>query len=254
MTTHPLSFVFLALAAACSSAPEQSGQQPPGQQAPGQQTPKVEVAGARDEAAREKELADLQKELRHKQRDLGYAEVEQQNAAIDRRLQQLGTEAALLRTADELAEARNELRDYQEKVQPRELEEKRISLDRSVHRADHAKDELAELTAMYEADEFAKATKELVLKRGRRELEMAERSLAVARQELEHHENVAVPKRVRELQRKVVDAERERKKAELEAEKQQREAELAARKAADRIAELRTEIDELGRKLEKAAK
>ncbi|MCA8965818.1 MAG: hypothetical protein KDC48_13120, partial [Planctomycetes bacterium] len=95
---------------------------------------------------------------------------------------------------------------------------------------------------------------ELVLKRGRRELEIAERSLAVERQVLEHFEKVEVPKRLRELQRKTAEAEREHHKAEIEAAKQEHEAELAARKASDRIAELRTEIADLSRKLQEAAK
>ena len=38
---------------------------------------------------------------------------------------------------------------FRQKVRDRELEERSIQLDRATYRADHAKDEYNELTAMY---------------------------------------------------------------------------------------------------------
>jgi hypothetical protein len=200
------------------------------------------------------DLAKLRKELPAKQRELSYAEAEAETAAMGARIAAMGAEVAKRRAAAELDEARRELEAFVGEIKPRELEERRIRLDGSIHRADHAKDELGELTAMYEADEFAKATKELVLKRGRRELEMAERSLAVARAELAHFERVDLPKRQRELERKVADAEHEVAKQAAEDEKRRREEELGVRKAQDRMAELKAEIAELATKLAAAEK
>lgn len=209
------------------------------------------VAAVKGDKPADADPAALRKELADKQRELSYAMAEREMGEIDRQVQAMNSEAALPRTADELDDAMRELQVFRDEVRPRELDQRRISLERSVHRADHAKDELGELTAMYDADEFAKTTKELVLKRGRRELEMAELSLAIERSEIGHFEKHELPKRERELQRKIDDARQARRKAELEADKQKLEAALARRKADDRIVKLRDEIAELEAKLDK---
>lgn len=201
---------------------------------------KKDDAKAKAEAKKQK-----QKELRQKQRELEAAQVEQRVADLDRAVRQVGVQRALDKTADELAHARAELEGFLKDVKPRELEAKRIGLDASVYRAEHSKDELGELTAMYEADEFARKTKELVLKRGRRDLEMAERQLAVAQKESKHFETVELADRERELRSKLADAEVERKKAETDAEKAKLEAGLADKKAKERLADLAEDIAEL---------
>jgi hypothetical protein len=128
-----------------------------------------EQGGREGQAARKQK----QKELRQKERELEAARVEGQIQQIDRAMREAGVAASLRRTATELAKAKQDLELFLAEVKPRELEERRIGLDQSIYRADHSKDELGELVAMYQADEFAKTTKELVLKRGRRELESA---------------------------------------------------------------------------------
>lgn len=222
-------------------------------QAPGDDAAKA--ADKAKEEAKQKEDAkkQKQKDLRTKQRELDYARVEAQTAEIDRRVRAMGVEASLQRTALELDKARAELDVFLKELKPREIEEKKISLDQSTYRAEHSKDELGELTAMYEADEFARTTKELVLKRGRRDLEMAERYLAVARKEASHLEQYTLPQRERDLRQKLADAEVERRKAEMEAEKARIEMELGVRKAADRIADLESDIKEIQEALAKEA-
>jgi hypothetical protein len=211
--------------------------------------PKPDAQDPAKSPSKDKEKAEQQKakqkELRSKQRELDAATVEHQVAAIDRRARQRGVAAALAKTADELEQAKQALATFVADVKPRELEEKKIGLDQSTYQAEHAKDELGELEAMYQGDEFAKTTKELVVKRGRRSLEMAERSLAVARKENAHFERVALPERERELRQKVTDAELERKKAEDEAEKCKLELDQAQKKEAFRIGDLQEEIAEL---------
>lgn len=202
-------------------------------------------AEARPDEAKAEARKQKQKELRTKQRELEAAKAEQQVAGLDRTVRQLGVDAALAKSADELAAAKEALTVFLRDVKPREVAEKRIGLDQSIYRAEHSKDELGELTAMYEADEFARATKELVLKRGRRDLEMAERSLAIARQETAHFETVTMAERERELRHKVADAELERKKAEIDADKAKLEFAIAAQKAQDRLADLAEEIADL---------
>lgn len=207
-------------------------------------------SAAKTPAEKAAELKKKRKELRDKQRKLAHTRVEQQVAAIDRRVKAMTVEAELAKSARKLEAAQEALALFLGEQKPRELEEHRIKVDRSMHRADHSKDELEELTAMYEADEFAKATKELVLKRGRRSLEMAERDLAISKRELDEFENHTLPRRERELRDKVAEAELERKKAELEAEKAAIAQDLALLKEKEAISDLQEEIAELQKELE----
>lgn len=205
----------------------------------------AEKQDAKKDEAKAEAKKQKQKELRNKQRELAAATVEQQVAELDRGVRQLAVEATLVKTAAELARARAEVERFQKDVKPREIAAKQIGLDQSRYRAEHSKDEFGELTAMYEADEFARTTKELVLKRGRRDLEIAERQLAVATQEMAHFVDVSMPERERELRQKLADAELDRKKAEIDAEKAKLEVALAIKKAQDRLADLAEEIAEL---------
>ena len=248
-----LSLSLLFLFASCRSTPDGAGP------TPGPAEPVAKAADARQaeekakEEQKQKEAQRKQKtkDLRNKQRELDYAKIELQTGELDRRVRAMTVDAALKRTALELERARTELDVFLGEVKPRELEEKRIALDQSTYSAEHSKDELGELTAMYEADEFARATKELVLKRGRRQLEMADRYLAVAKKESAHFEQHTLPQRERDLRQKVADAEVERKKAEIEADKARIEMDLAARKGAERISDLEDDIKELQEALAK---
>jgi len=193
----------------------------------------------------------LQKELRGKQREQEAFAVEQQVAQLDRAVRQASIEASLAKTAADLAHARSELELFVKELRPRELEEKKMGLDQATYRAEHSKDEYGELEAMYQADEFARKTKELVLKRGRRDLEMAERYLAIQKREIAHFEGSQLPERERQLRQRIADAELERQKAETEASKSKLEFALADKKAKDRAADLAEEIAELQEKLAK---
>ena len=208
-----------------------------------------------DKEAKEKADArkQKQKDLRHKQRDLTVARAELAIAALERQVRQWGVERTVSKAADELAQHQRDKEVFLRDVKPREIEEHKIRLERSIHNAEHAKDEFDELQAMYAADEFAKTTKELVLKRGRREMEMAQRSLAVQQKEHAHFEQIELPKRERDLQHKIDDAAAEHRKAEAEAGKSKLEVELALQKEAHRLADLEQEIQELEQALAKDA-
>ncbi len=241
---------------ACNTTPSAAPAPEPaaaaGQNAAAGKTADSKVADAK--AAEElKAKADTrkqkQKDLRNKRRDLDYARIEQQTGELDRRTRAVTVEAALLRTAAELEQARRSLDLFLSEQRPREVEDKKISLDRSIYRAEEAKEELGELVAMYEADEFAKTTKELVLKRGRRQAELAERDLAVTKRESVEFEQYSLPQRERELRQKVADGEVERKKVEFDAEKARLEVQIAERKAKERLTDLEEEIADLEKEI-----
>lgn len=242
------SFLFLACTSAPTAATATTTAPAP---AVDKQDAKPQDEAKKDDGAKAKADARKakQKELRGKQRELAAAAVESQVAELDRTVRQWTIDAQLAKTGAELEHAQRSLKVFLDEQKPRELEEKRIGLDQSIYHAEHQKDELGELTAMYDADEFARTTKELVLKRGRRGLEMAERSLAIARRENTYFENVVLPQRERELRQKLTDAELERKKAETEAEKAKLEFALAIEKARFRQADLAEEIADLEKTL-----
>ncbi|MCR9246393.1 MAG: hypothetical protein NXI31_15275 [bacterium] len=227
-------------------ASEAAVDSPAGAQAP-------QAAGKESQAKKgdtAKERAKKARDLKQKERELARLAPKQQISALERQAKLAAAETTRERAGEDLKVARAALAHFVEQTRPRELEEHRIRIDRSTHRADHAKDELGELTAMYEADEFAKATKELVLKRGRRSQEMADRDLAVAKQKFDAFQKFDLPKRERELQRKVEDAERAVVKADLELKRVRMQHELAVLEEQDKRADLEAEIERMRVELE----
>ncbi len=194
------------------------------------------------------------KDLQQKQRDLDYAKIAVQTAGLDRQVRMMGAEASVQKSQRELDKEKRELELFLGKHRPRELEEHQISLDHQIHRAEEAKEELAELEAMYKEDEFARSTKELVIRRGRRNAEMADRSLAVARQEMELFEKTTLAERERALRDKVKDAELELEKSRLEMEKAKLEVDVQQRQADDKVKDLQRDIEELQQKIATEAK
>jgi len=263
-----VAFLSLALLAACNTpqvaisaaqpragGPVAAAQQPataePRQEPKAAEEPRAEPA--KDPKQLAEERAAKEKELRSKRRELERLFAEHRIAALDRDMRELSVAAARQRAAEDLEAARRELAHFEGAERPRELDEWQIRIDRSTYHAEQAKGELDELIAMYEADEFAKATKELVILRGRRQLEMAERELANTKKEFAEFREFALPNREREHRRKVADAEREVHKAEREAEKAGLERELQLQKEQDRVRDLEEEIAELAKKLAEAA-
>lgn len=240
----PLSLSCLILLACAGSPPAAPSPASAAGAVPASQAP---AAAAKEQQAEER--ATLEQDLRQKQRELDYARVEVRTGEIDQRVRLMGAEMAVVRARQDLELARRDLELFRTAQRPKELEERRIGLDRQAASAEEAKDELGQLEAMYQEEEFAKATKELVLKRSRTRLALAERDLAVGRRELELLEQHTLPDKERELQRKVEDAEQAAAKAALELDKARMETDLAARKLRDRMADLERDIAELQRKL-----
>lgn len=213
-------------------------------------------AKARQEADEKKaeEKKGLEKEVRNKLREIEYFTMEQQMAAIDRGVREQTMRLATERVARELAKAEKELELFEKEHKPREIDEHKISMDQQTHYAEEQKDEFGELEAMYKEDEFAKTTKELVLKRGRRQMEMAQRRLEIARREEAVWASHTLPERERDLRQKVEDAKFEAHKQQKEVEKAAIEFQMADRKAEERKADLRQELSDLEAKLAKLAK
>lgn len=123
-----------------------------------------------------------------------------------------------------------------------ELEEARLDLDRSRGRAEDAEAELAELESMYAAEEFASKTKELVLTRSHRDLELARRALALAERKRQQLESYELPEKEHELAKDLQAAETGVVEAEQSLEHRRLEHRVS-------VLEAETEVAELERKL-----
>lgn len=135
-------------------------------------------------------------------------------AETKREHQLVGAQAEIAGAQADLAAAERELQTFVDRTAPHELEQARLSHDEAAYRAEEARAELAELEAMYKADQFAAMTKELVLQRGRRQLEVADRRLALSKAELATKQEVEHVGKRKELEAKVAASQRALAKAE----------------------------------------
>ncbi len=149
-----------------------------------------------------------------KERSIAEARVALVIAETEREQQLVDAQAEIAKAQTELADAERELAAFVERTAPHELENARLSHDEAVYRSEEARAELAELEAMYKADQFAAMTKELVLQRGRRQVEVAERRLALSKAALAAKQEIEHVAKVKELEGKVADRRRALAKAE----------------------------------------
>ena len=199
----------------------------------GSDTADEALAEKKRELERAHRHADRQHALEQARIDLALAELE---VAASRRK----AERAVVEARREVDEAQRALAVFLERERPRELAGGRLGLDRAAHRLELEQDELAELTAMYAAEDFAEMTKELVLKRGRKGVEFAERGLELERQKLALLEEETLAKKERDL--RAVLAKAQHGLAEAEAGLEQ-----AGLQAEKKLAGARNAIDKLER-------
>ena len=180
-----------------------------------------------DEASAEKDTAF----------ELALAELELEKAQLESEQGLAKAELALKLATGKLVEAQATLAAFNERGKVIDHGERKLAVDRTSGRAEDAAAELAELEAMYAEEEFAEKTKELVITRGRRNLEHAQRGVAIGEGKFEKLQRDELPAEERELERAVVEAEGKLQAARLAL----RIAELKGRVA---VAEAETKLDE----------
>jgi hypothetical protein len=196
------------------------------------------------------ERAAKEKELRNKKRELDYARIAIETGKLDREMRTLAAERTLANAKHELEKAQN-VDVLTKTLSLREKDEKQLGIDSQTYRAEEAKDEQAELESMYKDDEFAKKTKELVLRRGKRQVELADRSLDLAKREQGQFVDHTLPDRERDLRHKLEEARLDVQKAELEQRKAALELDVQRRQAEDKVRDLEQDVKELEQKLAK---
>lgn len=129
----------------------------------------------------------------------------------------------------------------------KELETKKAELDfeRAKWGTEENKQELDELMAMYKKDEVATLTKELVIGRGKKRLEFANRNIEHAQKELSIKLDFEIPRKEKDLQRALDKAEAGLREALAEQSKQEKENELKLRRHEHSVDDLEKEIKKL---------
>ena len=216
-----LAFLSAGLFASCrSTAAAAQPVKSAGSAAAGEKTPKSEADRAAEITLAELELATAQVES---QKEVG------------------GAEQALQLAELRLKEARSALEEFTVRKRPLRVQEARLELDRAAGRAADAKAELAELEAMYAEDEFAATTKELVLTRGRRDLEHAERSLQIQQTKLTNLSEEELPREERKLQREALEKQGALETTQMALELARIKGQKAVRAAEHKLEKLRRE-------------
>jgi len=135
------------------------------------------------------------------------------------------------------------LANFREVQQPLDAAEQALSLDRSSQRVKESQQELEELEKMYAQEEFADLTKELVLDRGRSQLEMAKRSHDLTLKRAAQERDYAWPRRERELADKVAASQRALEEAKSRAAKGALERKLALMDAEEAVSKAREALE-----------
>ncbi|MBI1381850.1 MAG: hypothetical protein GC161_12275 [Planctomycetaceae bacterium] len=163
--------------------------------------------------------------------ELSEAKAELRLAELQRESELAEAEAKLKFAAEDLEDARKELAAFTGAERGFEQQESQLGLDAARNRLTDAEAELGELEAMYAGDDFAEITKELVLSRGRRSLEMAQRGLALTEAKHTLLTSHTLPSKQRELEREVLEAELALAEAKRGLERTKLEVEQALAKA-----------------------
>jgi hypothetical protein len=180
------------------------------------------------------------------------AEFALDDARLELKISRQECQAAERKQKDEITEAEYKLAKskealdvFQKTTKPLELDKLKLSWDRSVQNVEESKQELEELMAMYKKEDLATLTKELVLNRGKKRLDFANRNL-------EHDKVEAATTREVELPRKEHDLDLEVKKAENNLREERASRDKLADQNELKMKKAEREVDEAEKNLAKA--
>lgn len=222
----------LTLLGACASTPTESGAKSP--------------AGDAKSAKQEQERAEKLDKLRF---DLEGARVALQLAELESQADALAAQEELEDARTELEEAERALKRFSEVKLPHEIASGQLGIERSMQSLGEARQELAQMEAMYAAepnlDATTQATRDIVLERHRKRVEFSTRGLELARAEFQDEVGAGLPLEQRELENELREKRRAVRKAESALAKH-------ALESAHDLAKARRAVTEAERKLARA--
>jgi len=197
-------------------------------------------AAAAGASESEKKRHALERELIATRRKIEIAALERENAL-------LAEQREVVRLGAELEVAQSRLAIFREMTLPTKTRSADLDLQSQRHHLQDAQDELRQLEMLYAGSELEDRTAEVVLARGRRQLEQTQGRLEVA----ETDRNRIVE---RELPLEAGEKERELGKAEFAVAQHQRGMAISQMKAEAELAELREKLAETEREIAALAK
>ncbi|MCB9915400.1 MAG: hypothetical protein H6828_09660 [Planctomycetes bacterium] len=217
----------------------------PGPQTSAEPSPAPKAAQAKSGEAGDEDLA----------QKIGDAEVALQLAEIDlevtrRKVAAEGTSAAsdVAEAAFERENAAAALAHYRDLEAPKDVAEKQLGVDGAAQRLAEQRAELEQMIAdyaEYDDDEKSAVTRDIVVGRERVQVEFAERRLELVTQELASLREFEVPRKVAELERKLVSKEEALEAAQRKAERGELEGRADTLRAEDKLRRARRELEEL---------
>jgi len=145
-------------------------------------------------------------------------------------------ETVRLRKEKELELGKAELAQFDESDAPNRLAKAKLELARRRDALAEQQEELAQLEMMYEQQDLADKTREIVLQRGKRRVERAQEELAIAERETTALESRTLPRERGKLALEVEAKERELAESKSDGEATLLEKRLAVRAAEDALA------------------
>lgn len=178
-----------------------------------------------------------------KEREVEYAKMELEIAKLSAAADEREAEMAVVEATQKLDAAKKDRDHFKGLDKPNKLADKQLDVDRAAFRMEEQGDELKELETMYKKEDFAELTKELVLKRGKKNLEFAQRGLDIAKKDQEGLSAHDLPKKETELDQAVQRAEKGLQEANAKKDRSAMESKLKLLKAEHRVDEAQRELD-----------
>jgi hypothetical protein len=191
------------------------------------------------------EDADAADKLLKGNRELDYAKMELDLSKMSIAAETRESENAVIDATQKLEAVKRDRDNFKGREKPEKIADKQLDIDRAAWRMEESRQELAELESMYKKEDFAGLTKELVLQRGKKNLEFAQRGLDLAKQSQEQLVSHELAKKELELDQAVERAEKALAEANAKKEKCATECKLKGMKAEHRVDEQQRAVDKM---------
>ena len=241
MSRLALSLLSIILFLSCASTSEKeagaAGERPAQPGTNGAQERKPEDA-AEKAAEKAQKRATLERQQALEQQKL-------EKARLDATNQELASQGTLHKAEAELRIATAKRQHFEQTQSPHRVAQAQLGLQQANDSFADAKEEMEQLELMYAEQDLADKTKEIVIRRGKRRLEMAERRLALQQKELENLENFELPQELAKLTLEVEEKTREVDRARRGLESSKLEREIAVRAIENEIRRIEGELKNL---------
>ncbi len=233
MPARPLCFVLIAaLASACASAPDQS--------APA--NPAKEESGSKAAAAEKKPASPAKlTQLRH---GVEVARIKLEKARMDASLVASDNATNLDRAKVELELAARRFEHFLKSEKPNKIAETLLQLQAISNYYDEAVEELQQLELMYKGDELGDMTKEIVIRRAKRQLERSKTNLEITKESTRHTIEDKLPLEEQRLRFELTAKETELKRAERQGREAEGDKRIGVLEAESSLLRAETELAE----------